>query len=403
MPLVELRGSEAFANLDSNPYGRWPADGGGIGEGHYQLSSSREGDIPLDRSFFTVGSCFARVVEERLLARGLHLSSFDLEAFVAFEGRRLSARRRPNGVVNQFNVFSMLQQLQRSSGEVSADPAALLVELADGEWIDLHSNPIFETSSRNSVAAVRAALDALFARAFESEVLILTLGLTDVWFDHETGLYLNACPPRTLVQSAPSRYTYQRTSFLENLQALEEIRRLVGRCSSRDPRFVVTCSPVFGNATFAMDNIAVASCGAKSTLRAVANEWVAANPEVEYFPAFEIVQSSEWRYARDADRSHVSYECSRSVVDQFERMFLSIPAVSRTIDISTYEDYAEVLANLVRGNRQGILSQLECDLGDLWQEMNRWEQIISADDSLRGRHRADWFRLLRISDQPNPA
>lgn len=49
-----------------------------------------------------------------------------------------------------------------------------------------------------------------FARVLSADVVILTLGLDEVWLDRESGLYLNATPPKSAVARAPSRYCVTR-------------------------------------------------------------------------------------------------------------------------------------------------------------------------------------------------
>ena len=45
--------------------------------------------------------------------------------------------------------------------------------------------------------------------------------------------------------------------------------------------------------TFSTMDIVVANTWAKSLLRAVAQEWASAHPNVDYFPSYEIVQNSD--------------------------------------------------------------------------------------------------------------
>src|SRR5438128_10153755 len=99
----------------------------------------------------------------------------------------------------------------------------------------------------------------------------------------------------------PTRYEFHLTGFAENLANLEAIYELLRRYGHPDFHIVVTVSHVHLMNTFSRMDIVVANTWAKSLLRAVAHEWAAAHPHVDYFPSYDIVQSSDRAAAQGPD------------------------------------------------------------------------------------------------------
>jgi hypothetical protein len=89
-----------------------------------------------------------------------------------------------------------------------------------------------------------------------------------------------------------------------------------------DVRIVITVSPVPLENTFSTMDIVVANTWAKSLLRAVAHEWAAAHPNVDYFPSYEIVQSSDRAAVWETDLRHVKGAGVRHIMELFLRNYI---------------------------------------------------------------------------------
>jgi hypothetical protein len=127
-------------------------------------------------------------------------------------------------------------------------------------------------------------------RALEkARVLILTLGLTEIWQDTIDGAVI-CLPAGPYVKEGGdmSRYRFRVSRYEENLENLERIHEIM---ADRNPecRILVTVSPVNLWATFREDiDVISASCNSKATLRAAADEFTVRHENVFYFPAFEM-------------------------------------------------------------------------------------------------------------------
>ena len=108
----------------------------------------------------------------------------------------------------------------------------------------------------------------------KAEVLILTLGLTEIWQDTTDGCVI-CLPAGPYVSEGGdmSRYRFRVSRYEENLTNLERIYEIMA-ANNPDCKILVTVSPVNLWATFRQDiDVISASCNSKATLRAVADEF----------------------------------------------------------------------------------------------------------------------------------
>jgi len=142
-------------------------------------------------------------------------------------------------------------------------------------------------------------------RIRDCRVVIVTLGLVEVWRDLQADVYLNHIPVPLLLKRGRERYEFHLTSFAQNWQNLQEIHALLSQHGYPGVQIVVTVSPVPLLNTFSTMDVVVANTYAKSLLRAVAQQWAAAHDNVDYFPSYEIVQNSDRAATWEPDLRHV--------------------------------------------------------------------------------------------------
>ena len=175
-------------------------------------------------------------------------------------------------------------------------------------------------------------LERVFSRLPEADVVVLTLGLSEAWWDREAGRPLNKAPSPRDVRATPDRYELRVLSASESHAALDAtLRRLAA--SPRAPRVLLTVSPVPLHSTFRARDVLLANTYSKAALRVVAEELSAARSEVTYVPSFEIATLSDPRVVwGGADFRHVDRDFVRVILghtlaalipprrDDFERM-----------------------------------------------------------------------------------
>lgn len=160
-----------------------------------------------------------------------------------------------------------------------------------------------------------------------AEVLILTLGLTEIWEDKQDGAVI-CLPSGPYVNEGGdmSRYAFRVSRYDENLQNLELIHNILKKYNPYC-RIVLTISPVHLWATFRTDlDVISASCNSKSTLRAVADEFCCTHDNVHYFPAYEIATIyrpllGESIFTEGRENFHVNQDAIDMIMDNFFKYF----------------------------------------------------------------------------------
>src|SRR5262249_37782954 len=178
--------------------------------------------IQPGEAIFTIGSCFARNVETELGRRGFQVPVRDL--FKRPEFRELDV-----GIINNYGTPSIYNEIAWAFGEQDFDPDQHIVELSNGKYVDLHLSPTMRPESREVVMRRREGAFSATRTAKDCRVVIMTLGLAEVWFDTKTGFYLNVMPRPTLMAREPDRYqlhvlTYEETFHYLN-EAIQALRR----------------------------------------------------------------------------------------------------------------------------------------------------------------------------------
>jgi len=214
--------------------------------------------LPTTR-VLAMGSCFAAHFAEWIVANGYNQASA--------EPARTLLR-------NPFeNVAVVAQQFRWAFGEV--DPNDLL-------WIGKDKERILATEERR--LAMRQSL-------LEAEVLVVTLSVSEIWYDKITG------EPLWRVATAdchdPRRHAFKVLSFAETVHAFNEIDRIRAQWLP-SLKIIYTVSPMPITATFRPVSSVTASSASKAIVRGALDEFLRSRPEdltriYFYYPGYEIV------------------------------------------------------------------------------------------------------------------
>lgn len=237
------------------------------------------------------GSCFAHHVSNYLHQRQYNIlgKDLDLDAHIIRFGE---------GIVN---TFAILQQLEWALNDK---------EMPEDLWF----------SKDKEIAGVSEDIKTETKNILlKTEVFIFTLGLSEVWFDNQSGEALWRAVPLQLFD--PERHVFRQTTVSENVQ---NIRKIIEVIKSHKPNanIVFTLSPVPLIATFRPIPCPVANAVSKATLRCALDE-VLRNDEpqnVFYFPSYEIVTSAGANAFKD-DNHHVRPEVVARIMQYFEQHF----------------------------------------------------------------------------------
>ncbi len=257
--------------------------------------------LKREDKLFAIGSCFARGVEWALVDKKMEVLSRATE-FDSFATRNNELNL---GFINKYNTFSIYNELRWALDPAAEFPQESLVDIGDGIFYDPHTNLTLQLVGLEETVRRRSIIKLVTRRIVQCRVVIITLGLVEVWRDKIANIFLNTTPFPKAPSRYPDRYEFHITNFSQNLANLEHIHSLLGQFSHPDVQVVVTVSPVPLMATFSTEDVVLANTYSKSLLRTVAQEWAAAHKNVHYFPSYEIVQNSDRAITWGEDLRHV--------------------------------------------------------------------------------------------------
>ena len=254
---------------------------------------------------FTIGSCFARNIEQHLQRLGFKIPTLD------FIVPRDEWKGPPNCFLNKYTPPAIFQEIDwarniflKGGTITEADSTAFLYECDEGSCIDTNLLE-FIPVTRERFFQRRSQLYEMFKEIFNADCVVITLGLIEAWFDHEKAAYIQQAPTKKDFVKSGARFGFEvlsyqkcRTYIQDSIDAIRDI--------NKDAKFLITTSPVPLGRTFTDDDVIVANTYSKSVLRAVAGDIAASNQNVDYFPSYESVVLTKNGNVWNTDLRHVS-------------------------------------------------------------------------------------------------
>ncbi|WP_081852934.1 GSCFA domain-containing protein [Bosea sp. 117] len=156
----------------------------------------------------------------------------------------------------------------------------------------------------------------------DTDFFIITLGLSEVWYDEVTGgIFWRAVPRQNY---DPSRHKFRVCSFAETKAGLEAIYQAI-RKHVPNAKLLFTLSPVPLAATFRPVSCITANSASKAILRAALDEFMREHDDERsknlfYFPSYEIV--NDLFFCRfSSDGRHPYDEIIDVIMSSFELFF----------------------------------------------------------------------------------
>lgn len=266
---------------------------------------------PTD-SIFTIGSCFARNVEEYLFRLGYRVPTLDFSVPAEEWGAR------PSGILNKFTAASILQEVDRAARGRSSENllpiiSEPLIETNDG-WIDLELAGWKPVTPERAIQRRREIQD-LFSGLFDCQVVTLTYGLVEAWFDNEGGRFIHEAPPMALVKAHPERFDFTVLSHEEVVRMMEQTIATIQSIGT-PKKIIITTSPVPMGRSFQDKDILVANTFAKSIIRSACGVVADRNESVDYFPSYEIVTLTKEPSIWGDDQLHIKDDFVGKIVSQ---------------------------------------------------------------------------------------
>ncbi len=287
--------------------------------------------IGPDTRVIAMGSCFAANFAEWLAANGYNQ---------AFADPVRALLRNPFE-----NVAVIAQQFRWAFGEL--DPQNLL-------WIAKDKQRIFATEEKRLI--VRQLLS-------EADVLIVTLALSEVWYDTTTGEPLWRVAPLKLHD--PAKHAFKVLSFAETIDAFNQIER-IRAAHLPNLKIVYTVSPLNMFATFRPVSALTANAASKAIVRAALDEFLRSRPDdvnkvYFYYPGYEIV-TALLRSPFRPDNHHLFDYAIDISLGTFARAYTTIQTDAAPMGgTEAWAEAVEGTARLAQLMRENAELQMHCD------------------------------------------
>lgn len=270
--------------------------------------------------FFTIGSCFARNIEIALARRNiLSLTSNYVFDDAMYEQTGVGAR---NGALNAYTPASMLDLLRFTRRPDAATVGSL--QLGEDGWCDMLMSGLRFLSGAEYTAC-RDKLRACYVEVAKADVVVVTLGYTESWFDTQDGIYVNRSPGANIkTVKRGERYQFHNMSSAQVIDCLEGIVQELEAQTEGRAKVILTTSPVPLHGTFTDKDVIMANQYSKATLLSAAVQVSDRYDFVDYFPSYEIVMNSDRASTWVDDGVHIKPEIVAGVMDSFVHAYFDV-------------------------------------------------------------------------------
>lgn len=310
---MKFSGQKAFDNAKNNQHRlmpEWASNRTDYPTVHHKPKFK----LPLSGKYFTIGSCFARNVENSLRSAGINvLSTIDKLPGDYFE---IGGESR-SGYQNVYTPGAILEAVKLAS---TKSPYSAIVG-SEEKSIDLLTSGL-KPLDLGTVRTIRESLIKMYNMLPDADALIITLGYNESWYHLPSQTYINRTPSHVSLRRKIDDFEFELLDYAKSFElvdsAINRVQELAPNC-----KVILTVSPVPLSATFSNKDIVTANQLSKSTLRVVASAISEKYSHVDYFPSYEIIMNSERSKTFLDDGIHVRAEAVNNVIRQFKDLYLS--------------------------------------------------------------------------------
>jgi len=277
------------------------------------ITISRNPILNKGSKILTIGSCFASEIKHYLSAKGYNVLNKEL----------------PHQLIwyNTYTIFYEFSRVVKEFYQEDNDIWKLKKERPPnlefngiGRYQDPYRRCVFEETPKKLLKKIRKIDSKMSNFILEADVIIITLGLTEVFFQDKNGLAICACPGYSK-GGGRKITTFRCTEYNDNYdnikKSIEIIRKINPKC-----KVVLTVSPVPLGRTFTESDHIVANTESKSILRSVAGAIVRKYDNVHYFHSYEMVLNLGSEEVFKSDARHVKPEFVKLIMKEFEEAYV---------------------------------------------------------------------------------
>lgn len=298
--------------------------------GEPKITLERHAFVKPESKIFCIGSCFA--VELRKALRRREYQVHPEEESVEIEKYNEPPFLGRGNKLLHYSTYAIRQEFEKAFGlwEQSPDDYWHVCRTPKKQntpyevYQDPYRRRVF-SKTKEGVQKVTRDFDAIIKKGIlESDIYIITLGLTEAWRKKDNGLY--ACTMAGYGGGGGIEETeFRVTTYEENYANVRAIIEMI-RARFPERKIIFSVSPVALGATYTGNDIFVANMESKSTLRTVAGQIVREFKDkgIYYFPSYEIFYYLGMftnRKIHREDLRHVDEKIIAYIVDRFLESF----------------------------------------------------------------------------------
>lgn len=320
---------EALDRSRKNPFAEWPERDTSVRLEPVANPSFDTGlKLHPKAKVLTMGSCFARNIEEYFEAEGFEvpLMGYTAPAEEFMHGARIQ------GILNKYTLASItseiewLARVKAEGGIVTWDNIShMLLEMKDDTFIDLQLSTSLAVPRARAIERRQQIYD-IHVQIFDCDLAVLTPGLTETWFDTKTGHYIQRIPGPRQAKMDPDRFTFGVMDVFQCYEMLDRAIRTLRENGTR--QIALTVSPVPLQRTMTDQDVLIANTYSKSTLRTVVGLICERHENVFYVPSYERVMLSKDESVWDHDLRHVADDFVGTIASRFAAAALGRPLES---------------------------------------------------------------------------
>lgn len=313
--LEVVSGEDAYHVTLSHKFSKWPSRTKTCRiEPKCEPALSPKHIINSTDQIFTIGSCFARSIELALKKHGYNIPSADV-SFPAEElwpGTKLSS-----GLLNKYTPQSILSELEYVFNDAYKEKDFLIKVGGEDKYLDLqlHSNQV--VSLKRGIERRKEIKEYIKKFVTSADVIVVTLGLVEVWWDSHNKVYLNEAPAKKLVEKYKGRFTFEVMSPEGVFDSVSKVINTFKKYAKDDAWILLTVSPVPLARTFRDKDVILANMYSKSLLRVAAEVEAAKSSFVEYFPSYESIMLSDRGTTWQDDLIHIQPLAVENIMERF--------------------------------------------------------------------------------------
>ena len=263
--------------------------------------------ISTNANVFAIGSCFARNIESALISEDISVLSRNIEIPFDCPGPRAI------DTLNKYNAGSIFHELDWALGDTNFDIASF--QNINESYTDLNLKSKTPAQTLELCKSFRNTVNDYFKQIINADVVIITLGMIECWRDEKLDLVLNQPPHPKAIKNEPERFTFCIMELEDVLNYMRKSIALINKYGNKS--IFITTSPVALERTFTNQDVIVANCISKSTLRVACDNLVKDFNNVYYYPSYETVIYSNTELAWKPDLLHASDYIVSRIINQF--------------------------------------------------------------------------------------